>query len=320
MSKPNLLEAVLRRDRTIVVLALTLIIGVSWAYILAGAGMGMSAFDMTSLSVALGETEEMPASPGASSQGVDGRMAGVMAAMATPVAWTPGYALLMFFMWWVMMIAMMLPSAAPMILLHAKVDRGARARAGEAGRLIPTFTFIFGYLAVWGLFSALAAILQSAFEAAALLSPMTMNATNTLFAGAILLFAGLYQLTPIKQACLRHCRGPIQFLSHHWRPGARGALLMGVHHGAYCLGCCPLLRWHHEPLLDRGIGVDRAAGKGDAGRAGLGQGDRWVAVDMGRRLSCEGLRLSLCSPQGRPLRTPMRPLFPSRAVGAREAV
>jgi predicted metal-binding membrane protein len=250
VSRPSLIENLLRRDRTVVVLALALIIGVSWLYILAGAGMGMSALDMTSLPKALGPAEEVPMnSPLSEERGGPpapkstmpsglGGVGGTMAAMATPVDWTFRYALLMFFMWWVMMIAMMLPSAAPMILLHARVERSAKARAGEVGGLAPTVAFTFGYLLVWGLFSAIAAALQWAFERGGLLSPMTMNATSMLFAGVILLFAGAYQVTPIKQACLKHCRGPIQFLSRHWRPGAGGALRMGVHHGTYCLGCC----------------------------------------------------------------------------------
>jgi predicted metal-binding membrane protein len=227
MSKPNLVEAVLSRDRAIVVAALAIIVVAAWAYILSGAGMGMSAFETSSLSMALGPSEEVPA---ASTR--------AMAAMATPVDWTFGYTLVMFFMWWVMMIAMMLPSAAPMILIYAKVDRSAKSRAGQAVGLLPTAAFTTGYLVMWALFSFLAAGLQWAFEGAGLLSPMMMNSTSLLFAGIILLFAGVYQLTPIKQACLKHCRGPIQFLSRHWRPGAFGAFAMGLHHGAYCLGCC----------------------------------------------------------------------------------
>ena len=227
MSKPNLVEALLRRDRLVVVVALTVILVASWAYILSGAGMGMSAFDMTSLSMALGPSQETPMATG-----------GAMVAMATPVDWTLDYALVMVFMWWVMMIAMMLPSAAPMILLHARVDRSAKARAGQTGGLMPTVAFTIGYLLMWALFSLLAAGLQWAFEVAGLLSPMMMNSTSMLLAGIILLFAGVYQLTPIKQACLKHCRGPIQFLSQHWRSGASGAFTMGLHHGAYCLGCC----------------------------------------------------------------------------------
>jgi predicted metal-binding membrane protein len=104
--------------------------------------------------------------------------------------------------------------------------------------LLPTGIFAGGYVAVWGLFSVIAAALQSGFEAAGILSPMMMNSTSLLFAAAILVAAGLYQLTPAKQACLRHCRGPIQFLMGHWQPGRWGAFRMGTEHGAYCLGCC----------------------------------------------------------------------------------
>ena len=223
MAETTFLENVLRRDRRVVIAALSVIIVAGWAYVLSGAGMGMSAFDMTSITRALGPSHDGTAD---------------MAAMATPAAWNAGYAVLMATMWWVMMIAMMLPSAAPMILLHAKVDRRQHLREGETGGVLSTGTFLLGYLLVWGLFSVAAAGLQWAFEGAGVLSPMTLNSTNAVFAGFILLFAGIYQLTPIKRACLRHCRGPISFLSRHWRPGARGAFVMGLHHGAYCIGCC----------------------------------------------------------------------------------
>jgi predicted metal-binding membrane protein len=223
VAETTFLENVLRRDRRVVIAALSVIIVAGWAYVLSGAGMGMSAFDMTSLTRALGPSHDGTAD---------------MAAMATPAAWNAGYAVLMATMWWVMMIAMMLPSAAPMILLHAKVDRRQHLCEGEAGGVLSTGTFLLGYLLVWGLFSVAAAGLQWAFEGAGVLSPMTLNSTNAVFAGFILLFAGIYQLTPIKRACLRHCRGPISFLSRHWRPGARGAFVMGLHHGAYCVGCC----------------------------------------------------------------------------------
>ena len=225
MAETNLVENLLKRDRQIVILVLAFIIVVSWAYILAGAGMGMSALDMTLLTTALGPT-------GAQAADMD------LEAMTTAVAWSLDYALLMAFMWWVMMIAMMLPSAAPIILLHAKVARSAKRYDSRTRGPMPTVAFTFGYLLVWGLFSVIAAALQWAFEDAGILSPMMMNSTNALFASAILLFAGIYQLTPIKQACLRHCRGPLQFLSRHWRAGSGGALAMGLHHGAYCVGCC----------------------------------------------------------------------------------
>jgi predicted metal-binding membrane protein len=253
MDEPSPLERLLKRDRMVVISALSLIIVTSWIYVLTGAGMGMSAFDMSSLTIALGELDpmamdgDMPKAMAAISEeaasddmgaAMSGAMKAAMATMATPVDWTFNYAVLMFLMWWIMMIAMMLPSAAPMILLHAMVDHKTKARAGKAGGPWPTASFTLGYLLTWSVFSLTAAVLQWAFEMAGLLSPMLMNSTSTVFAGAILVLAGIYQLTPIKQACLKHCRGPISFLSHHWRPGTGGALIMGVHHGAYCLGCC----------------------------------------------------------------------------------
>ena len=233
MDEDNPIENFLKRDRAIVVGALLLLMVVSWLYVLIGAGMPRSAFDMSSLSMALGETIRTPA---------DGsmvrKMEGAIAAMTTPVDWTFDYAILMFFMWWIMMVAMMLPSATPTILLHALVSRKARLRTGEPSPPWPTAGFTLGYLLIWAAFSAVAAALQWAFEESGVLSPTMLNGTGTVFAGTILVFAGLYQLTPIKQACLRHCRGPISFLSRHWRSGSIGALIMGLHHGAYCLGCC----------------------------------------------------------------------------------
>jgi len=210
------LEAVVRHDRLVVVTALTAVVVLSWTYLLAGAGMGMSAFEMTRLS----------------QSGLTGGMADT--AMMTAAIWTPGYAVLMFFMWWIMMLAMMLPSAAPMILLFATINR----KQHDTGQpYVATSIFALGYLAAWAGFSLVAVSLQWGFERTALLSPMLVR-TNVIFGGVLLLVAGVYQLTPIKQACLRHCRSPLAFLSTHWRPGARGALRMGLEHGAYCVGCC----------------------------------------------------------------------------------
>ena len=225
MSVNATLEAVARRDRLVVVTALTTVIALSWMYLLAGAGMGMSAFEMTHMSQ-LGVAEAMPARG----------MADM--AMMTPAVWTPGYAVLMFFMWWVMMVAMMLPSATPMILLHAMVNRKVKLRDGEEYGPWSTASFTLGYVLAWAAFSAVAIPLQWVLEITGMLSPMMMNSINTIFTGLLLLFAGMYQLIPIKQACLKHCRHPIEFLSCHWRPGSKGALIMGAHHGVYCLGCC----------------------------------------------------------------------------------
>ena len=140
-------------------------------------------------------------------------------------------------LWVSMMAAMMLPGAAPMILFYAKIagERGAgRSGATASG------VFALGYLVVWSAFSAGAVLLQLAFERYALISP-AMRTTSGVVAAIVLVAAGVYQLTPAKRACLRRCRSPLAFVLEHWRPGARGAFVMGLTHGAYCVGCCWLL-------------------------------------------------------------------------------
>src|SRR5262245_49769253 len=137
-------------------------------------------------------------------------------------------------MWSVMMLGMMLPAAAPTILLFAGIDRRGRAR-GDRG--VPVAVFVLGYLLVWGGFSVTAALLQWGLHSAALLSP-AMATTSPVLGGLLLIAAGVYQWTPLKDACLTHCRSPLGFFMAEWRPGATGALRMGLRHGAYCLGCC----------------------------------------------------------------------------------
>ncbi|WP_018991408.1 DUF2182 domain-containing protein [Aromatoleum toluclasticum] len=194
-------EAALRRDRLAVLAALAAAIALAWAYLFAGAGTGMSASGMSH------------------------------------AAWTPGYAVLMCFMWWVMMIAMMLPGAAPVILLFATLSRQPR----DAGHpRVATSLFALGYLAAWAGFSLVAVALQWGLERTAILSPMA-GATDAVPAAFLLFAAGAYQLTPFKHSCLRHCRTPLAFLACHWRPGVRGALRMGFAHGAVCVGCCWIL-------------------------------------------------------------------------------
>jgi predicted metal-binding membrane protein len=200
------LESVLRRDRLVVFAGLLAIVALAWTWLLAGAGTGASLLGM----------------PG-------------MAEMAMrPAVWTPGYAVLMFLMWWIMMAAMMLPSATPMLLLYARINRGERT----GGRpYVPTGIFAAAYLVAWGGFSLFATLLQWGLENAGFLSPM-MATTSDLLGAAILIAAGLWQLTPIKTICLRHCRSPLGFLSQSWRRGRWGAFVMGLEHGSYCLGCC----------------------------------------------------------------------------------
>jgi predicted metal-binding membrane protein len=140
----------------------------------------------------------------------------------------------MFFMWWIMMVAMMLPSAAPMILLFARFNRSQRDRGAP---YVPTGVFALGYVLVWAAFSQVAVAAQWGLERSGMLSSMLASTSVTLGA-ALLIAAGLYQLTPLKYACLRHCRSPLFFIAHHWRPGEWGALRMGLEHGAFCTGCC----------------------------------------------------------------------------------
>jgi predicted metal-binding membrane protein len=201
--------AALRHDRVVVLGSLGSVVLLAWAYLLLGAGIQMEMMDMGG-----GRT------------------------MAMLPEWTPGYGLLVFIMWTVMMVAMMLPSAAPVTLLVASVARKRAAAGGQPGR--PTPLFVGGYLAVWFVFAAAATLVQWQLEAAELVSE-TMALASMAVAGSVLIAAGIYQWTPLKQACLRHCRSPLEFLLFHFRDGAAGALASGMRHGLFCLGCCWML-------------------------------------------------------------------------------
>jgi predicted metal-binding membrane protein len=164
-----------------------------------------------------------------------------MGDMAMPMPMEPKGAVdlvLLLAMWWVMMAGMMLPGAAPMILVFATINRRRRARDQPYA---PTALFAAGYLLAWGGFSVAATLAQWGLERLALLSPMDMSTTSARLGGLLFLAAGLYQLTPLKQACLLVCRSPFDFVVNHWRDGAAGALRMGFSHGLYCLGCCWIL-------------------------------------------------------------------------------
>jgi predicted metal-binding membrane protein len=204
MSESVTLPRLMLRERVIILLAVAGVTALSWLYLLQ-LGRGMP--DMASMA--------MPMSP----------------------RWTPATFALTFAMWAVMMVGMMLPSAAPMILTFAALNR---RKAQALQRVMPVLLFASGYLLIWTAFSLFATLLQWALDRLALLSPM-LTTTNALLGGALFLAAGVYQLTPLKQACLRHCRSPFAFLFNRWRDGLSGALRMGVEHGAYCLGCCWLL-------------------------------------------------------------------------------
>jgi predicted metal-binding membrane protein len=140
-------------------------------------------------------------------------------------------------MWVVMMAAMMFPTAAPMVLMFARVHAGKRRR-GQS--FVPTWVFTGAYLALWTAFGAVAYLLATA--AAAWLRQSMWSVGNTVRIAAVaIVLAGVYQLTPLKRVCLRHCRSPLAFVTQHWREGWAGSFLMGLQHGLYCLGCCWLL-------------------------------------------------------------------------------
>ena len=136
--------------------------------------------------------------------------------------------------WVTMMAAMMLPSAAPMVLLFGRIAR-ERDRRGKAA--VPTWIFLAGYLAAWTAFGLLAYMVYR-LGAAADPGFLAWDAQGPLVSGGAVALAGLYQLTPLKSVCLKHCRSPLHFVMHGWREGRLGALRMGTEHGAYCVGCC----------------------------------------------------------------------------------
>lgn len=219
---PAALERMLRHERLVTTAGLALLCVLAWLYVLAGAGLGMSPWRMTTLSLFPHKAAEDAAAMGMAS------------------AWSLDLWTLTIAMWWVMMIAMMAPSAAPTILLYGRAHRHALGREQVTGPA-PTWAFAAGYLLVWLGFSLAATGVYWALERVGLISAAIMGSGSRWLSGAVLVAAGLYQLSPVQQACLGHCRSPAAFLSRHWRPGAAGAVRLGVLHGAYCVGCCWML-------------------------------------------------------------------------------
>jgi predicted metal-binding membrane protein len=209
------LEAVLRRERAIVLVALAIVTALAWADLVWLANdMWMGGMDMTGFRM-------IPAGQG------------WMMPVSAP--WHPIEFGAVFAMWVAMMIGMMTPSVAPMILIYAHVGHHA---AGEGRPLAASAWFALGYLLSWTTFSLAATFAQWALERAALLTPM-MESANNILGATFLIIAGLYQWTPFKEACLSYCQTPVGFiLRYGFRREARGALALGVRHGLYCIGCC----------------------------------------------------------------------------------
>jgi predicted metal-binding membrane protein len=201
--------AALRHDRAVVLGSLAVVVVLAWAWLLLGAGIDMEEMDMGGGQLMLMLPE-----------------------------WSLSYGLVVFAMWAVMMLAMMLPSVAPVTLLVASIARKRAAAGGAFGA--GTALFVLGYLTVWIGFAGLATLLQWGLDEAGLMSD-TMALANRVVAGIVLIGAGIYQWTPLKETCLRHCRSPLHFLLFHWREGRLDVFLSGLGHGAFCLGCCWML-------------------------------------------------------------------------------
>ncbi len=202
------LNKIYRRDRRVVLTGLAGISALSWAYLMY-LSLRMSAMPMPM---------PMPEM-----------------AMAMP-QWQPWGAIdfaLMLLMWVVMMVAMMVPSASPMILTFTTIHN----RQAQGDVVAPTAAFLVGYIVVWSAFSLAATLAQWGLHQAALLSPM-MVSTSPMLGGILLIAAGAFQWSRLKQACLSKCRTPLGFLLNEWRDGSAGALVMGLRHGLYCTGCC----------------------------------------------------------------------------------
>lgn len=213
------LAAVLRRDRAVVATCLSALVVLAWGYMLwLAADMQMGGMDMTGFRM-------IPAS------------SGLMMPVTAP--WQAIEFWLVFVMWAVMMVGMMIPSAAPLILIYTRVGRQA---AAQRQPFAASAWFAGGYLLTWISFAFIATIVQWVVEREGLLTPAMASASN-IFGGLTLIAVGLYQWTPLKDACLRECQSPLQFIQRHggFRADPIGSLALGVRHGVYCVSCCWVL-------------------------------------------------------------------------------
>jgi predicted metal-binding membrane protein len=235
VSETPTLERLLKRDRTITLTALVLLCALSWLYILMGAGFGVNMWETTRLALFPHQQS------GTVGQAMTGMEMGPVASASRAMNWGLATWTLTIAMWWIMMVAMMSPSAAPAILIYALVYRRAISEGQVQDKLAPTGAFAAGYLLAWLGFSVAVAALYWLLERFGSISAAVMGSQSRALSATVLIAAGVYQFSPLKNACLSHCRSPALFLSRHWRPHARGALWLGVMHGGYCIGCCGML-------------------------------------------------------------------------------
>jgi predicted metal-binding membrane protein len=207
-------QSLLRHERPIIACAIGAVAALAWVYIWQGAAMGMTALDMTTLSL------------------FPHRQLGTQGSMEA--SWW-----LVAVMWWVMMIAMMMPSATPLVLLYSKVLE--RQPGSLASRYAGTSLLMAGYLVAWLAFAVVAATLQKLLEPTGLISQMMLWSRSAALSAGVLAAAGLYQFSRFKSACLTQCRSPVRFLTQYARPGLGASFMLGMRHGAFCVGCCWLL-------------------------------------------------------------------------------
>ena len=208
MNTSTRIESLIKRDRMIVIAGVVTVVAIAWGYTIYvaqnNAGMGMS------MSMDSGNVR----------------------------SWTGVDFFLMFVMWAVMMVAMMIPSAAPLILLFATVNR---RRQEQSRPFVATGVFLSGYLVVWSVFALGATLGNWGLHQASLLTSMMGGSSSGYLGGALLITAGVFQWSQLKYVCLTHCRSPLSFLMSDWKDGTGGAFKMGLLHGRYCLGCCWIL-------------------------------------------------------------------------------
>jgi predicted metal-binding membrane protein len=208
MQTTDHIESLIKKDRMIVIAGVVAVAAIAWGYTIylahSNADMG------TSMGIAMGNVR----------------------------SWSGVDFLLMFVMWSVMMVAMMVPSAAPMLLIFAAVNRKRRQ---DSRPFVSTGVFLSGYLVIWAGFALGATLGNWGLHQASLLTSMMGGSSSGYLGGSLLLMAGVFQWSQLKYACLTHCRSPLSFLMSDWRYGTRGAFIMGLQHGKYCLGCCWIL-------------------------------------------------------------------------------
>ena len=208
MQTTDHIESLIKRDRIIVIAGVVAVVAIAWGYTIyvaqSNTGMDMS------MSMDSGNVRD----------------------------WTSVDFSLMFVMWAVMMVAMMVPSAAPMVLLFATVNR---RRQEQSRPFVATGVFLSGYLVIWSVFAFVATLGNWGLHQASLLTSMMGSSSSGYLGGALLVTAGVFQWSQLKYVCLTHCRSPLSFLMSDWKEGTGGAFKMGLLHGRYCLGCCWIL-------------------------------------------------------------------------------